>query len=93
MTFDIQANHRIMQRLIFRKTNGFAMQPFQMCAKIQIGSLNLPRLVFSDIMLCRRNIFRIALPIVRRIRPNRESSQFVDELFAHRIRTFAVLMG
>ena len=72
MSFNIEAKHRIMKRFIFRKANRFTMQPFQMCAKIQIGSFNLPRLVFSDMMLCRRNIFRVALPIIGRIRTNRE---------------------
>ena len=44
-------------------------------------------------MLGKRNIFRVTLPIVRRIRLYREDMQSVEQLLADRIGAFAVLMG
>lgn len=89
---NIHPNNIIVNGLIFRETNRFAMKPFQMRSKIQIGAFDLPGILFANSMLRGRNRFRIALPIVGIIGANGKDRQFIEQLLTGGIRALVVVM-
>jgi hypothetical protein len=69
------------------------MEPFQMGSEIQIGSFNLPRIVFANTMTLCGNRFVITLPVIGIIIPNWKSRQFIKKLLTDFIGSFPILIG
>jgi hypothetical protein len=92
MVVNIHTDDVIMNGLVFRETNCFSMEPFNMGSKVQIHPLDLPGIVFSNAMLRWGNDFRIALPVIRIIIANGEHGEFVEKLLTGGICPLVVMM-
>ena len=96
--FDVHPDDVVMNFFIFRETDGFSVQAFDMRSKIQVFSLYFPNVVFADAMqVFRREQARVCAPIIRMTNSDGQSHHFVQQFLQHLIcclvfeRQFALL--
>jgi hypothetical protein len=65
MVVNVELNESFVHLSALWKTDGLALQPFQMRPKVQILTLNVLRPAFTDPVLRPRNHLSIALPLIR----------------------------